>query len=384
MAEKTPGRSLHVVAINAFHGGSHRQFLASVSRSSRHRWTIVEGKPVHWKWRMRSAPLEMSHAVSNCVARAGDPDVLFCTDMLDLPTWRGLMRSEIQRTPTAIYFHENQWTYPIAVQARPDAHFGYTNLLSAIASDTCWFNSQFHLRDFLQASESFIRRMPDSRASHDLQALRSKCKVIYPGFDPMPIGDRGLANRHPIADDPIGDSDSVLRIGWVSRWEQDKRPDRFADLLDLLSANDIRFTLLLLGPRPKAGSADHAKIMARYADRVEYDGFAAREEYEQQLQKMDLVVSTADHEFFGIAICEAIWAGAIPILPNRLSYPELAPTECLYDELVDAVPMIQRCLSPSRRRTLSSQCREFIAPMRTSEVVQELDDAMDDLFNRAH
>ena len=380
MAASTLRRNLHVLAINAFHGGSHRQFLSSVLRLSRHRWTLVEGKPVHWKWRMRSAPLELSIAASESVSTVGNPDVIFCTDMLDLPTWRGLMRSRIQQTPTAIYFHENQWTYPIAAHSRPDAHFGYTNLLSAIASDACWFNSQFHLRDFLQASESFIRRMPDARAIHDLDALSTKCKVIYPGFDPMRIADDGCSNSLASAHD----SDSVLRIGWVSRWEQDKRPDRFADLLDLLNAEGIAFKLLLLGPRPKAGSIDHARIIKQYGDQVEYDGFAARDEYERQLQKMDVVVSTADHEFFGIAICEAIWAGAVPILPNRLSYPELVPTVCLYDDLPSALCMIQSCMNPSRRRALSSQCRAFIAPMQTDKVVQELDDSIDVLFAESH
>jgi len=47
-------------------------------------------------------------------------------------------------------------------------------------------------------------------------------------------------------------------------------------------------------------------------------------------------VSTAQHEFFGLAVVEAIAAGAFPVLPNRLVYPERIPEEyrdtCLYDE----------------------------------------------------
>ena len=60
------------------------------------------------------------------------------------------------------------------------------------------------------------------------------------------------------------------------------------------------------------------------------------EGYVEALSRADVVVSTAFHEFFGVAVVEAIAAGAFPILPNRLSYPELIPSAynqtCLYDD----------------------------------------------------
>ena len=49
------------------------------------------------------------------------------------------------------------------------------------------------------------------------------------------------------------------------------------------------------------------------------------QEYAALLWAADLVVSTAIHEFFGVAVVEAIYCGCRPVLPWRLSYPELIP-----------------------------------------------------------
>ena len=49
-----------------------------------------------------------------------------------------------------------------------------------------------------------------------------------------------------------------------------------------------------------------------------------------------MVVSCAVQEFFGISVIEAMYCGCMPILPRRLSYPELLPAalhgRCLYDD----------------------------------------------------
>ena len=48
-----------------------------------------------------------------------------------------------------------------------------------------------------------------------------------------------------------------------------------------------------------------------------------------------MVVSTSTHEFFGISMLEAIHCGCHPVLPNRLTYPELIPAS-LHDPLLHA------------------------------------------------
>lgn len=357
-----------MLAVEPFYGGSHRAFIDGAATLSRHAWTLITGKPIHWKWRMRSAPLELAQQADQTIESGGFPDVIFCSSMLDLPTWRGMIRgSRLSNVPTAVYFHENQWTYPQSPMARVDHHFGYTNLLTAIACDACWFNSQFHRDDFLQASEAFVRRMPDTQSSHDFDRLRQRCEVIPPGFAP-PVS---MPQRETRSDD------RPIRIGWVSRWEYDKRPDRFVELLSLLSQGDVDYELVLLGARPQQTPESLTRLRDCFGSRILHDGFVdSPEEYWHHLQSMDIVVSTADHEFFGIAICEAIWAGAAPVLPNRLSYPEWVPTRCLYQTLDDAASMIHDLRDAAQREIAARGAREKSRSLTMTQTVAKLDDAL--------
>jgi glycosyltransferase involved in cell wall biosynthesis len=359
---------LQVLAVEPFYGGSHRAFLDGIQRHSRHRWDLITGKPVHWKWRSRSATLELAVKTKRWLAEHPLPDIVLASDMLDLPGWRGMFRdSPVGSLPAVVYFHESQWTYPLSAAARPDFHFGYTNLLSALAADACWFNSEFHRDEFLTASRAFVRRMPDSQDVHDFERLTEQCDVLPPGFDPpLPLSPPHPATIHP-----------DIRIGWVSRWEHDKRPDRLLSILQQLDQTGIGFQLVLAGPRPTKTPQALAEIRAKYAKRILEDRYAtSREDYWRMLQSMDVVISTAEHEFFGIAVCEAVWAGAVPVLPRRLSYPELVTDESLYDSTEQAAALIARAANAHHRRESQRDNRRRIANLRMQVTVPRIDQAL--------
>lgn len=328
---------------------------------------------------MRSAPLTLAAAADEALEDHGPPDVVLCSDMLDLPQWRGMRPgSRWAQVPAAVYFHENQWTYPQSPAARLDSHFGYTNLLTALAADACYFNSRFHRDEFLTASEAFVRRMPDSRAAHDFTSLRRRCHVYPPGFDPP----ERLPAPTPTVPPQAGRTAAPLRIGWVSRWEYDKRPDRLLPLLEQLQRLRVDFELVLLGERPRAVPASLTQLRTRFPDQLVHDGFApSRDQYWDLLQSIDVVVSTADHEFFGIAVCEAVWAGAVPLLPARLSYPELTIADCLYESLDEAAEKLGRWASdPDLRGRLRELSRQAVQPLAMVHTVPRLDDALADLL----
>ncbi len=136
---------------------------------------------------------------------------------------------------------------------------------------------------------------------------------------------------------PERQADAPPLILWNQRWEYDKRPDRFFALLYRLADAGIAFRLAVAGENFRKAPVDFAEARTRLADHIVHWGYIAqRADYAAWLAQADVVISTADHEFFGISMLEAIAAGAFPLLPARLSYPELIPPElhadCLYTD----------------------------------------------------
>lgn len=52
------------------------------------------------------------------------------------------------------------------------------------------------------------------------------------------------------------------------------------------------------------------------------DGRLDETAYHEVLGRAGIVVSTADHEFQGLSVLEAVSAGALPLVPDALCYPE--------------------------------------------------------------
>ncbi len=310
---------LSVLALDPFHGGSHRQFTECLANTSQHHWHVITGKPIHWKWRMRSAPIDFVHRTRELVTKVGYPDVLFGTDMLDLPVYLGLLGdSRIQQMPKVLYFHENQWTYPVSPNKKLDNHFGYTNLISAMTADEVWFNSQFHLDDFIKGSRNFLKQMPDTRDLHPLDVLESKARIIPPGFSP-PREVPAVPATPPAAatapDDSLPKTEAYhaktvaketaptkiaprITVGWVSRWEYDKCPETFVTFLHMLKEANLDFNLILLGGRPRHPVPQLKEINETYKAQILHDGYAKDlEDYWRLLGQMDVVVSTANSNF---------------------------------------------------------------------------------------
>lgn len=267
--------------------------------------------PAHkWKWRMCHSAITFASQAAELTGKRRNWDLLFCSDMLNLAEFAALAPAEIACVPKVIYFHENQLTYPVRVEDERDCQFAMTNLTSALAADAVWFNSQFHLDSFLDALAKFLKSMPDHQPLKAIEKIQAKSSVYTPGIADVPA--RKARKSGP------------LRILWAARWEHDKNPEDFFEALEILKDKNVPFRLSVIGQSFRDRPAVFNQAHNDFHDHIDFWGYQqSRDDYERALCEADVVVSTANHEFFGISIVEAIAAGAYPLVPNRLSYPEI-------------------------------------------------------------
>lgn len=259
---------------------------------------------------MRHSAITFASQAAELAEKRQSWDVLFCSDMLNLAEFAALAPAGITGLPKVIYFHENQLTYPVRVEDERDYQFAMTNLTSALAADAVWFNSQFHLDSFLDALAKFLKSMPDHQPLEAIEKIRAKSSVYSPGITDYPA--RKARKSGP------------LRILWAARWEHDKNPEDFFEALEILKAKNVPFRFSVIGQSFRDRPAVFDQAHNDFHDHIDFWGYQqSRGDYEHALCQADVVVSTANHEFFGISVVEAIAAGAYPLVPNRLSYPEI-------------------------------------------------------------
>ena len=111
------------------------------------------------------------------------PDLILATDMLDLTTFLTLTRQRTADTLTAIYFHENQLTYPWSptdrdIAQKRDKHYGFINYISALAADSVLFNSHYHQESFLAALPKLLKHFPDYNELNTVERIREKSQRL--------------------------------------------------------------------------------------------------------------------------------------------------------------------------------------------------------------
>lgn len=308
---------MHILWLDPFHGGSHAAVAQGYAAHSAHHVELLT-MPIDggWRWRMRGAAVSMARMVRD---RGLRPDLLVATDMLDVAAFRGLTGSWLSGVPLAIYFHENQLTYPLPPGRSRDLSYGWTNYASALAADCVIFNSAFHRREFLAALPGLLGRYHDFNELDTIEAIASKSYVLPPGINLSEL-------RASHSGGAAGPARSTPTLLWNSRWEYDKQPAIFFAALEELAQAGIPFRLIVAGEHIDPAHADFLAARQRWAGQIDGWGYApSRASYIALLHQADIVVSTAAQEFFGIGVLEAMACGCVPVLPRRLTYPELLP-----------------------------------------------------------
>ena len=392
---------MHLWLISPYHSGSHQAWAEGYARHTQHRVSLLTMAGRVWTWRMQGGAIELAAQARRLLTEAPPPDAVLATDMLNLPAWLGLIRAHLPAsTPVALYMHENQLTYPWRPGEGRDLTYAMINWLSQLAADAVIFNSRHHHDAWFGELPNLLKHFPDYNHLSQIAGVRARSHILPVGLEAAAIAGLESERGGEGENGRMGDGDTIISnlqslvspspslslfpsplILWNQRWEHDKRPDRFFALLYRLRAAGIGFRLAVAGENFRQVPAEFEEARVRLADAIEHWGYvASRAEYLRLLAASDLVISTADHEFFGISVLEAIAAGAFPLLPNRLSYPELIPPElhpaCLYRDEDDLFAKAAARLHTPRPAPPSLQ-REVIARFDWPQVAAAYDDLLE-------
>ena len=302
-----------VLLVEPFHGGSPGAWANGLVRHSRHEVGPVSHPGAFWRWRMRGAALTLAEATREAVAVHGAPDVVLVAGMVDLAGWLGLTRRFLGDPPVVLYLHENQLLHPLSPNQRADDEFPLVNWRGMAAADQVWFNSAFQRDGLLAALPALLDRAPDLTHAAFLPGVAGSCYVVPVGVELADVSRRTVGVH----------ASGVPLVLWNQRWDHDKNPKAVFNSLGRLAEEGVPFAVAVAGENERVDPREFTEAQDHLGDRVVQFGFLARSDYVDLLGRSDVVVSAAHHEFFGVAVVEALAAGCVPVLPDRLSYPEL-------------------------------------------------------------
>ncbi len=312
---------MNILIIEPYFTGSHADWVKGYRKFSCHDVEILSLTGQFWKWRMHGGAITLAQQY---LERKSNPDLILATDMLDLTTFLALTKNHSANIPVAVYFHENQLCYPWSANDRDvvyqrDKHYGFINHTTALAADAVFFNSRFHLDAFLKELKKFLKHFPDHRGLENVDKIKQKSEVLPLGLD-LQRFDKFKPQKLVPAKKPL--------ILWNHRWEYDKNPVDFFNALYSLAENGYEFEVALLGENFSQQPTEFVEAQKKLSDRIVQYGYSASfEDYAKWLWQADIIPVTSNQDFFGASAVEAIYCGCYPILPDRLSFPEIFPIE---------------------------------------------------------
>ena len=310
-AGAAPARRPRVWLLSGYRADSHAAWADWLLGSQpRVDWQRLELPGRHFAWRIRGNPLSWLDALP-----PESPDLLLATSMVDLATLKGL-HPRLAGVPALYYFHENQFAYPLSERQRHWLEPRMVQLYGGLAADRLLFNSAFNRDSYLQGVAGLLGQMPDAVPPGIVERLEQKSSLCPVPIAPVPAA----AERDP------------QLLLWNHRWEHDKAPELFADAMIQLAGEGVPFRLALLGKRPRQVPPALARLREALPERIVADGRLPLADYRALLGRASIAVSTARHEFQGLALLEATSAGARPLVPDALCYPEQYPPVCRYPE----------------------------------------------------
>lgn len=323
---------MNILILSPYDAPSHQYWWrALIDQLSVHKCVVMTLPARYFSWRFRGNSLTLSQD-----KRLQETyDLIIATSMTDMSALKGFCPS-ISDTPTILYFHENQFAYPDQGDSHHLVERQITSLYSAIVAKRLVFNSEFNKKTFLEGVAHLLKKLPDGIPPGINEGLKDKSLIISVSL--TPFNQLQKINLQESIKKPVN-------IVWNHRWEHDKGVEELEIFISMLVNSDIDFRFHLIGQsfRRVPQSINNAIELLRKHQKLGSSGFIeSRDEYLQLLANCQIVLSTARHEFQGLAVLEAIQAGCIPVVPDALAYREFIDSEFRYSDLDEALILIER------------------------------------------
>jgi glycosyltransferase involved in cell wall biosynthesis len=325
----------HILLLSAYDAMSHRQWRQSLaSLFPEFTWTQLSLPPRHFSWRVRGNSLLWGQGEH--VELEQSYDLLIATSLVDLASLRGF-RPALARIPSVVYFHENQFAYPRSPEQvqRPydtDLDAALVSLYSALCADRVVFNSDYNRLSFLAGARQLFNRLPDRLPTRVIEKL-SLAETLPVPLDPALTGRRSASMTEPQQVAP-----AVLTVAWNHRWEYDKGPALLLTLVKAVVDQELPIRFCIMGQQFRRQPEEFeqlGRLLAAHDRRnpqwPSHLGYVPdRSDYLGRLASCDVVLSTAIHDFQGLAVLEACALGCTPLCPDQLVYPEYLDQRFLY------------------------------------------------------
>ena len=341
---------MKILFLEAYDAASHTYWRESlISQFNDFEWTELVLPGRYFNWRVRGNPLSWL----NEPALEDDYDLILATSMVDLATLKGLYPN-LANIRSIVYFHENQFAYP-GSKSNHNLEAKMVSIYSALAADQLIFNSKYNFETFINGTDELIKSFPDKKPKDINKVLCDKSKFIPVGIDDNLFKEKPKGNI----------------LLWNHRWEYDKGPNRLYETIKLISELDLDFKLAICGQQFRKIPDEFKLIESQYSDMlIQFGHISDRGDYLNLLSRSKYVLSTSIHDFQGLSILEAVACGAIPILPDRLAYPNYFDQKFLYDSSEQNIKLEARSLVNKLQELDSAQIKSFpdISYLKWSEL----------------
>lgn len=280
-------------------------------------WTLKTQPSRHFSWRVRASGWLWALAEDPDLSE--EYDLVIATSLSEVVTLKALCPA-LHGTPLWLYFHENQFAHPIGAHqwASHQKGWQFQSIQNALCADRIYFNTAFNRDSFFAGARQLLKKFPERLPNQPIQRLEVRSEVL-----PVPLTERFetlcSAPKNP------------RLIVWNHRWEWDKQPERFLKGLTALASEGIDFEVAMLGSGGGRNPEEFREYREALGRCVRHWGEADEATYTAFMREAGIGVSSALHDFQGLAILELAQAGATVVVPRRLAYPECLPGAYFYE-----------------------------------------------------